>query len=682
MSEFMIRSAQMLAVAGALVAISYAQTTPAPDQTPASPADGNHAAAYYNFAMGRLYAMMAQAEGSQEDALKAIQFYKDALKADPKASATYEELTDLYLSLSRSADAAALAQDALKQNPDNVDAHRMLGRVYFSQINKGAQGQIDERALRLALQEFQKVTAKDPKDVESWVTLGRLYAGTNDSANAESAYNSALAVEPDNEDALTGLALVYGNQGDTAKAIEKLKTATDKSPNPRSLMILAQAYENQKNYKDAADALKKAMEMQPENERLARSLAEDLFFSDQYDEALKIYGALSEHNPKDPVMPLRMADIYRAKHDFAKAHEAIDRAKKMDPEGLEPRLGEIQMFEAEGKPDQAIADLKSVLDDTARKIYSKEEQQQRAEWFEELGKLNVQAKHYPEAVEAFKQMIVSKDKGPLIEAHVIEAYKAARDLASAEREAETALKKFPEEYMVVREHAGVLADLGKTDEAVKELRGLLNGPRDRDTLIALTEIYEKSKRFDDAGKAVDEAEKLSTSDEEKEDVYFMRGALMERQKKYEASEDAFRKVLAINPEHAGALNYLGYMLADRNIRLEEAYKLIQKAVDLEPESGAYLDSLGWVYFRQGKLNDAERILVKAVDLTGQDPTVHDHLGDVYMQLGKTQEAIAQWNASMKGFKEQPTSDTDPEEVSKVTSKLDAARVKLAQEKKR
>jgi cytochrome c-type biogenesis protein CcmH/NrfG len=110
-----------------------------------------------------------------------------------------------------------LAQEALKQDPDNVDAHRMLGRVYFSQINKGSQGQIDERALHLAMQEFQKVTAKDPKDVDSWVTLGRLYAGSNDSTNAEKAYNAALAVDPDNEEALTGLALVYGNNGDTAR---------------------------------------------------------------------------------------------------------------------------------------------------------------------------------------------------------------------------------------------------------------------------------------------------------------------------------------------------------------------------------------------------------------------------------------------------------------------------------
>jgi tetratricopeptide (TPR) repeat protein len=236
--------------------------------------------------------------------------------------------------------------------------------------------------------------------------------------------------------------------------------------------------------------------------------------------------------------------------------------------------------------------------------------------------------------------------------------------------------------VIQREHADVLADTGKIDDAVKELRGLLNGPRDRETLLDIAEVYEKGKRFDEAGKAVDDAEKLATSDEEKIDVYFMRGALLERQKKFDAAEEAFRKVLALNPDHVPTLNYLGYMLADRNMRLDEAYKMIQKAVDMEPNTGAYLDSLGWVYFRQGKLTDAEKVLVRAVDLTGPDPTVHDHLGDVYMKLGKTQEAIAQWNASMKGFKDQPSSDIDPDEVSSVSSKLDAARVKLAQEKKR
>jgi len=222
----MIRSVKAFALVGALVAVSFAQTAPASNQSSASPADNNRASAYYNFAMGRLYALMAQAEGNQEQALKAIQYYKEALKADPKAADTYAELTDLYLAVNRSADAVALAQDALKQNPDNIAAHRMLGRVYFSQINKGSQGQIDEKALHLAMTEFQKVVDKDPKDTDSWVTLGRLYAGTNDSSDAEKAYNAALALDPSNvyANAMQGNWMLQ-NGGSLTEAVQHLDVA-------------------------------------------------------------------------------------------------------------------------------------------------------------------------------------------------------------------------------------------------------------------------------------------------------------------------------------------------------------------------------------------------------------------------------------------------------------------------
>jgi tetratricopeptide (TPR) repeat protein len=378
-----------------------------------------------------------------------------------------------------------------------------------------------------------------------------------------------------------------------------------------------------------------------------------------------------------------MAEIYSNKRDYSKAHEAIDKAKKIDPDGLEPRVEEIKLSEFEGKFDQAITALNSLLTDTARKVYSKEEQQERAGRYEELGDLNKTAGHYPEALDAYKQMgAVYKDSAQLMAAKIIDTYLAAKDLPSAQREAEAALKKFPNEYSIAQKHAEVLGELGKTDDAASELRGLMNGAHDFQTLLATAEVYEKGKRWEDMGKTLDEAEKLASTEEDKEMVLFMRGAMFERMKKYDESEAAFRKVLALNPQHAGALNYLGYTLADRNLRLDEAFQLIRKAVDLDPNNGAYLDSLGWVYFRQGKLVDAEGCLIKAANHMDADPTVHDHLGDVYLKLGKTKEAIAQWTASLKGFKDELPSEVDPEEVTKVGTKLDAARVKLAQETKR
>jgi tetratricopeptide (TPR) repeat protein len=159
----------------------------------------------------------------------------------------------------------------------------------------------------------------------------------------------------------------------------------------------------------------------------------------------------------------------------------------------------------------------------------------------------------------------------------------------------------------------------------------------------------------------------------------MRGAMLERQKKFEPAETEFRKVIALNPSNASALNYLGYMFADRNIKLDEANRMIQHALELEPGNGAYLDSLGWVYYRLGKLEQAEGLFVQALEKIGTDPTVHDHLGDVYFKLGKTKDAINQWQAALKEYRSGSQQDADPEEPARITRKLENAKVKLAKE---
>jgi tetratricopeptide (TPR) repeat protein len=211
------------------------------------------------------------------------------------------------------------------------------------------------------------------------------------------------------------------------------------------------------------------------------------------------------------------------------------------------------------------------------------------------------------------------------------------------------------------------------------MKKLLDGKDDRNTHLALAQVYEKTKNYPEMGKALDAAEKLSKSSEEKEAVYFMRGAMFERSKNHDAAEVEFRKVIGINAENASALNYLGYMLADRNIRLEEALSLIGKAVELEPNNGAYLDSLGWVYFRLDKLDEAETYLRRAVERTPRDPTVNDHLGDVLAKRGKLKDAIAQWETALKEWHASPPSEMDGVEVAKVGKKLEGAKVRLAQE---
>jgi tetratricopeptide (TPR) repeat protein len=680
----MIRLAKTVLLAIPLGGLLLAQTPSRPAETPAD--SDNKAGVYYNFAMGRLYAGLAASEGSRNEYVnKAIQHYQEALKLDPSSSVVFEELVDLYLRAGRMRDAVSQAEDMLKQNPENLHARRMLGRIYVRAAGDPQTGRVDEVNLRRAIEQFDTITQKDPKDVESWVMLGRLYRVATKSSEAEKAFNAALQANPENEDAITQLAILYAELGDSKRAIEKLKTAVNKTPNERLLALLAEQYEQMQDYKSAADVLRKALELAPDNDRLERALATNLMYAEQFDDALRIFQKLLAEEPRDISVALSISKIHLARHDYAKAREALDKARAIDAQNLEARYQEVKLFEAEGRNDQAMTALKSMLEETARRYYSPVESRRRAGLLEEYGILSRNAEKTQQAIETFREMAtLGGEAAPRAAVQIIDTYRQVRDYANAMKEAEAGLKKFPDERMIRVEYATVLADQGKVDAAAAEIRGLLKGDRERDreTYLNLAQIFEKAKRYTDMGQALNEAEKLSTSNDDKETVFFMRGAMYERMKEYDASEAEFRKALELDPNNAGALNYLGYMLADRNVRLDEAYELIKKALDIDPNNGAYLDSMGWLYYRQGKLDEAEALLLRALDRITKDPTIHDHLGDVYMKQGKTREAIAQWQLSLNAFKEASPGDADPVEVAKVSKKLDDARIRLAQETKK
>ena len=138
-------------------------------------------------------------------------------------------------------------------------------------------------------------------------------------------------------------------------------------------------------------------------------------------------------------------------------------------------------------------------------------------------------------------------------------------------------------------------------------------------------------------------------------------------------------MLAADPQNAVTLNYLGYMNADRSVHLEESLAYIRQAVSLEPTNGAYLDSLGWVYFRLGKYDLAEENLTKASLRMGSDPTVHDHLGDLYQKTGRLKLAAAHWERAVQEWNRTVASELDTDLFAATQKKLDAAKVRLARE---
>jgi tetratricopeptide (TPR) repeat protein len=656
-----------------------AVTLPAQAQAPAKKSDKS--AAYYHYSLGHLYAELAGAYANRSDYVtKAIENYRLAMREDPTAAFLSEELSDLYIASGKLREAMLEAEEALKQNPNDLNARRILGRIYTRKIGDSQPGKIDENMLKLAIEQYQKITEQAPNDADTWLMLGRLQKIASNSVEAEKAYKKVIEVDPDNEDALTGLAMVYADLGNSKAATELLRRVADKSPSLRTLTALAGTYEQMRDYALAAETLKKTMELSPGNVDVKRAYAQNLLLSDQYADALKVYKELVAEDPKDVQSQLRISQIYLQLRDFPNARDAVSKAKNLEPDNLEVRFHEVTLMEAESKYTEAIGVLKELLLSTAHPKYSPPERGNRAKMLDRLARLYRLNEQPKEAAETLRQMgDLDPDLAPRASAEIIETYRLARDYKKASEEADAATKKYPNDRLVRISRSSLLADLGKNDEAVAETKKLLDGKNDRETYLSLAQIYDKAKNFTEMGKAIDAAEKLSDSPEEKESIAFMRGAMYEKMKKYDLAEAEFKKVLAANPNNASALNYLGYMLADRNIRLQEAHQMISKALESDPNNGAYLDSLGWAYFRMDKLADAERTLRHAVERYSKDPTVHDHLGDVLFKQGKVKEAIAQWQMSLKEWDNTPPTEMEPVEVAKVQKKLEGARVRLAKE---
>ena len=150
-------------------------------------------------------------------------------------------------------------------------------------------------------------------------------------------------------------------------------------------------------------------------------------------------------------------------------------------------------------------------------------------------------------------------------------------------------------------------------------------------------VYQEKKDYPDA---IDLARKMVALDPKSDKFHFTLGAVLDQNKQRADGMVEMKKAIELNPANAQALNYLGYTYAEEGRNLDEAEKLIKRALDIEPEDGFYVDSLGWVYYQKGDYKQAVEQLERAVNLTNSDPTITEHLGDAYRKLGKIKEAGA------------------------------------------
>jgi len=617
----------------------------------APPKPPDKAAAYYHFTMAHMYEELVSMYGRADYANKAIEEYRLAIDNDPTSDYLNAGLAELYAKTGRIRDAVLEAQDILKRDGNNLEARRLLGRIYLRSLGDMQAGTQSQEILKLAIEQYEQIVKLDPKSVEDHLLLGRLYRLNNELLKSEGEFKTAVKIQPDSEEAVTTLAYLYNEEGDSARALQVLSAIPESARTAKLYSALGFTYEQEKDYKKAIDAYRRSTELDHDNLDSVRGLAQNLMNDGQTDAALEQYKVIADADPSDAQTYMRIAEIDRRDGKFDQALEALKKATAIVPDSLEVQYNIAVVDEAQGKYEDAIQILNQLLQKTehADGEYSVPDKNNRAVFLERLGTVYREANKHQQAVETFRKMLNLGDENAIRGyQQIVETYRDNKQWQMATEAAAEAAEKYPNDRGLQMVSASQQADMGKPDVAIEHVKTLLKGNADdREVYIALAQMYSRVKDWPNAEENISKAIDLSSKQEDKDYAIFVQGSIYERQKKYDLAEEAFRKVLADDPKNAMTLNYLGYMLADRDTRVEEALGYIRRAVALDPQNGAYLDSLGWAYYKLGKYDLAEENLRRASERITTDPTVHQHLGELYQRTGRLKLAASNYERSLE-----------------------------------
>lgn len=458
-------------------------------------------------------------------------------------------------------------------------------------------------------------------------------------------------------------------QRDYGRALGYLEEASRADPKAPLLAVeLGRAYFNMDELDRAEGEARRAASLAPASLDAKRLLVEIykqyVAHADEVDEGLftraaAAYADLIAADPSDGETRLDLARLHLSRGLFLQASEILKVQVAADPESLEAAylLGEALLRAGEKEQAKEVLsdasgrhpenpDLKRALADAveaggdpegALKILRDliETNPDRAGFRFELARLYLRMKRYDEGaaqavllLRSLQSAAPDKDReGNLRSAHMllIEAQAAGGKLDEAVAACQRAEKAFPQEIRFPLKRAEILLRMGREEEAGATIRSVSVKPGGDATLRA----------------GVSE-------------VYFRAGAAEERQGDYRKAEGFLRRSIEADPDNHAAMNYLGYLMADKGENLEESLALIQGALRLDEGNGAYLDSLGWTLYRLRRFEQAEEPLKQAARAIPEEPVVRDHLGDLYWALGRRDDAVHAWQEALRLGSEERT----------------------------
>ena len=624
------------------VVLVLLSATPAAAQTPA-PVPGATDALYQFLLARRL-----ESSGDAEGALAAL---KRAQSLDPKSAELHAELAGYHARANQTEDAVAEGERALKIDPANEEAHHILAMVYSAGAENAAPppaGLSPETLRQRAIEHLSAIlsTPLMATDPNLQMTLGRLHLRSGHADQAVPILERVVAQAPWAAEPWALLAEAQSTLGRLDDAAESLRSAADISP--RYWAVLGDLYDRQGKAADAAGAYGSAVEnvRTPSRDlRLrwatallkvpggtgaakARSIATDLLSSD----------------PADPRALYVLSSAQRASGD-AKAAEATARQIiAVDPASVSGLSAlAFSLFDRYAYR-QVVDALTPFEKDAAARAKGREGE--GAQVLVQLGIARQQLGEYDAAIAAYNTARNLTPRDPEINAYLIEANLAARRFDAADVLAQENLARMPGQPRFLRLRAQALAKGGRASEAVSLLEGgLAVRPDSRELLVGLADLYADQKRTDDAVRLLQQAQTTFGGDEalamRLANAYETGGRLAD-------AEREFRRLIDQDPTNGNALNSLSYMFAVRGLRGLEALELAERAVKLEPDNPAYLDTLGWALFQLGKTEQAAEPLARAAGALAGSSVIQEHHGDVLARRGKSAEAIEAWERALAG----------------------------------
>jgi tetratricopeptide (TPR) repeat protein len=640
-----------------VVAFVAALALPVPLAAQPQPRPDRAADAYAQFLLGHHL-------DEADDQAGAVAAYKRAMELDPSSAEIPGELAAVYLRQNKVQEAMTTAEQALKIAPSNREANRVLGIINaaLSEANRGG-----DNATK-AIQYLEQAIAGQGTEADPNVraTLSRLYVSSGQYDKAIGLLTTLVSEQPGWQDGPLLLAEAYSSAGRNAEAIAWLEEHT--AEDPRLLPTLGDFYERERRWKEAADVYGRALQRAPRNSELRARYASTLVNAggrENLTKARQILNELLAARPSDSARILYLLSQTERRLGDSNAAEAT--ARRVIAQNSKSPWGYYALAEAlesRREYEAVVNELAPVISQFRGKA---DPSFDIGLLLPHLGFAYQELGQHDKAIATFEEARRLAPKDPATAAYLADANIAAKRYAAAAEIAKAALAESPDDERLLRLQAQALRHTGKANEAVALLEeSVRKHGDDPSAYIALAQLYGDVERGAQAIKVLQDAQQKFPSDTS---VTFELGATFDRQKRYADAEGTFKQLIEKEPENAAALNYLGYMLAERGERLDESVGYVKRALEIEPDNGSYLDSLGWAYYKADKLDLAEGNLKKAADQLRTNSVVQDHYGDVLLKLGRYDEAIAAFNRALTG-------DGDSIDRGDIDKKIKAARQKI------